>query len=158
MHLRERGALTMAGLGASIRSHMTVCPVTIRGDQPLADAHRAMREGRIRHLPVLLGGQLVGVVSQRDLYFFETIAGVDVMTVSVEEAMSDPPFVVDPGASVRRVVQEMARNRYGCAVVAERGEVVGVFTTTDAVKLLARLLGEEQAARPSRRRRARRAS
>jgi acetoin utilization protein AcuB len=51
----------------TVERFMTRSPLTIGQDQPLAAAHRMMREHRVRHLPVLDGGMLVGVVSQRDL-------------------------------------------------------------------------------------------
>lgn len=151
----------MPSLGASIVKYMTVCPITIGADQTLATAHRVMRARKIRHLPVLRGGELVGVLSQRDLYFLETLAGVDSATAAVEEAMTPDPFVVDPDASVRRVVREMAAKRYGCAIVAQRGEVLGLFTTVDALLLLGDLLERERTEKAGGRRpgpRARRAS
>jgi CBS domain-containing protein len=137
----------MPTLGVAIIKYMTVCPITIGADQPLSTAHKVMRKRGIRHLPVLRAGELVGLVSQRDLYFLETIAGVDPETVRVEEAMSDAPYVVDPGASVRHVVREMADKKYGCAIVAERGEVMGLFTTVDALRLLSDLLESERTAK-----------
>jgi acetoin utilization protein AcuB len=134
---------------APISRFMTICPHTIGASQTLAAAHRFMREHQIRHLPVLEGSELVGVVSQRDLYFIETLKGVDPELVTVEEAMSQAPFVIDPDASVARVVREMAKQKYGCAVVADKGEVIGVFTTTDALRVLDALLTERGRA-PSR--------
>ena len=46
---------------------MTRAPLSIRPEQTLAEAHRLMRKHRIRHLPVVDRGKLVGIVSQRDL-------------------------------------------------------------------------------------------
>jgi acetoin utilization protein AcuB len=89
---------------------------------------------------------VVGVLSQRDLYFIEALPGVEEGEVSVEEAMTAAPYVVDPGASLERVAREMAKHKYGCAVVAEKGEVVGLFTTTDALSVLADLLVERRRA------------
>ena len=61
----------------SVGASMTPQPVTIGRKQPLAIAHRMMRAHGVRHLPVLEHGELVGVVSQRDLYFLETIRDAD---------------------------------------------------------------------------------
>jgi acetoin utilization protein AcuB len=142
--------------GPKIVKYMTVCPHTIGTDQPLDKAHRMMREHKIRHLPVLRGGDLVGILSQRDLYFLESIAGVLPGKVSVEEAMTAEPFSVDPDASVERVVGEMAKHKYGCAVVMEHRDVLGLFTTTDALKVLHDLLAERHPRREPARRRAHR--
>lgn len=119
---------------------MTAQPVTVGRDQPLAVAHAMMREHGCRHLPVLEHGDLVGVVSQRDLYFLETIAGVDMDTDRVDDAMSSDAYAVTPDASVQEVAAEMAAHKYGCAVVMERGRVAGIFTATDALRVLAGFL------------------
>src|SRR5215831_6301297 len=104
---------------------MSVCTQSIGRDQTLATAHRMMREHRFRHLPVLDGGVLVGVVSERDLRFIETLKEVDPDKVLVEEAMTPEPYFVPPGALVRDVADQMARHKYGCAVVMEGTKVVG---------------------------------
>ena len=53
----------------------------------MAAAHRLMRRHKIRHLPILQEGKLVGVLSQRDLYFLETLKDVNPEEVNVSEAM-----------------------------------------------------------------------
>lgn len=117
----------------TIRHVMTPVPYTIGSDQRLSKAHAMMRAHELRHLPVLRGGQLVGVLSQRDLYFLESLAGVDVEIDTVTDAMSADVYCVDPDEDLRDVAGLMALKRYGCAVVLERGHVVGIFTVTDAL-------------------------
>lgn len=118
---------------------MTASPVVIGIADTLADARRVMRERGIRHLPVLDGGRLVGVVSQRDLYLAESLSGVDPAIDSVREAMSGDPYTVPPGAPLEEVAATMAERRLGSAIVVDRGAVIGVFTTVDALRALARL-------------------
>lgn len=121
----------------TIREFMTPSPLTIGSDQPLSVAHRLMREHGIRHLPVLEDGKLVGLVSQRDLYFIETLRDVDPDKVTVAEAMTTETYVVTPRTHLETVAREMAQQRIGSAVVVdEQGKVVGVFTTTDALRAL----------------------
>lgn len=119
-----------------VRDFMSPGPHTVGGEQPLEVAHAFMRENGVRHLPVLHGGKLVGVISQRDLYFLETLAGVDPKTVKVEEAMTAEPYTVAPDDDLRIVAAEMAKHRYGTAIVMEHGHVRGIFTTTDALRAL----------------------
>jgi acetoin utilization protein AcuB len=126
-----------------IRHWMTASPHSIGRDQPLAVAHRLMREHDLRHLPVLERGKIVGVVSQRDLYFLETIGAVDPETEYVDEAMTADVYCVSPTARVEEVVAEMATHKYGCAIVIENSKTIGVFTTTDALRLLARILSKK---------------
>ena len=124
----------------TVRDCMTAAPETIRPGLPLAEAHRLMRERNIRHLPVLDGGKLVGVVSQRDLYLIESLKGVNPEEVPVEEAMSPQVWSVAPNTPLADAARYMHEHKDGCAVVVDGEKVVGVFTTTDAMRVLAELL------------------
>ena len=126
----------------TVRRFMTAGPHSISSQHTLADAHRLMRERGIRHLPVVDGGRLAGVVSQRDLYLLETLRGVELARERVEDAMSDEPYVVSPDAPLDEVAEAMATRRHGSALVVERTEIVGIFTSTDALRALAALLRE----------------
>jgi acetoin utilization protein AcuB len=125
---------------AAIREFMTPLPHTIGRDQPMSAAHRLMNEHRIRHLPVLAGGELVGIVSDRDLKFVEALKDVDPERVTIEEAMSQAPYTVAPETPLGEVVSKMADERYGAALVVERGSVVGIFTAIDALRTLSDML------------------
>jgi acetoin utilization protein AcuB len=131
----ERPGPSKANL--AMRQVMTRTPYTIGSEQSLAKAHAMMREHGLRHLPVLRGGKLVGVLSQRDLYFVESIAGVDDTVDTVADAMTPEVYTVGPEEKVSDVVRTMAVHRYGSAVVVDRAQVVGIFTATDALFLLA---------------------
>ena len=121
----------------SVGAIMTPQPVTIGRHETLTTAHRLMRSHNIRHLPVLEHGDLVGIVSQRDLLFLETIRGVDVDKDTVEDAMTTDTYAVAPDTPIATVAKQMARKRYGCAVVMERGRVAGIFTATDGLRIVA---------------------
>jgi acetoin utilization protein AcuB len=127
-------------LQLTVHRFMTRNPHTIGHDQPLSAAHRLMREYDIRHLPVLDGGRLVGVVSQRDLHLIESLKDVDPDQVLVSEAMSTEVFSVSPRTTIRKVVTDMATHKYGSAIVVEGDKVVGVFTTMDALGVLSGVL------------------
>jgi acetoin utilization protein AcuB len=124
----------------TVRKYMTVSPVVIASGKSLTEAHQLMREKKIRHLPVVDDGRLVGLVSQRDLYLLETLKDVDQGTETVEEAMTPEPYTVGPDVPLDDVAVTMAEHRFGSAVVVERGAVIGVFTTTDALAALASIL------------------
>ncbi|MFT3926607.1 MAG: CBS domain-containing protein [Myxococcales bacterium] len=124
----------------TIEKYMTTSPHTIGVDQPLSQAHGVLREHRIRHLPVLRGGKLAGVLSERDLALIETLREVDPRKVVVEEAMNAEVYAVSPKASLDEVVRDMAARRYGCAVVVDNLKVVGIFTAVDACRAFAELL------------------
>lgn len=124
----------------TIQKHMTTSPHSIGIDQPLSKAHQFMREHSIRHLPVLNGGKLVGMLSDRDLHLVESLKGVDPDKVLVEDAMSSTIYSVTPDLPLDEVVSTMAEHKYGSAVVMQNGKVVGIFTTVDVCRTLAELL------------------
>src|SRR5512140_1734676 len=123
-----------------IDRYMTTSPYSIGQEQKLSQAHKLMRTHNIRHLPVLHGGKLAGVLSDRDLHLIESLRDVDPEKVLVEEAMRPTVYAVAPTASLDEVVREMAHHKYGCAVVVDNGKVVGVFTTVDAMRVFVELL------------------
>jgi acetoin utilization protein AcuB len=124
----------------TIRQHMTASPHTISPRQPLTIARRTMLDQHIRHLPVLDGGRVVGLLSERDLLLVESLPGVNPTDVRVEEAMVQSVFTATPDEPVAEVVQTMVQRKLGSAVVVEGERVVGVFTTTDALRALAEIL------------------
>jgi acetoin utilization protein AcuB len=123
-----------------VRSFMTLSPHTIGRGQPLTAARSLMHQHRIRHLPVLDGGKLIGVLSERDLAVVESLQGVDPAVITVEDAMTAGSYVVSQDAPLAIVAEEMAETKFGSAVVMDGGRVVGVFTSTDALRALSTVL------------------
>ncbi|WP_224372418.1 CBS domain-containing protein [Hyalangium versicolor] len=120
----------------AIENFMTRSVHTIGTKSPLTEAHRMMNDHSIRHLPVLEGGRLVGMLSQRDLHLIETLKDVVPSEVTVEEAMSQDAYTVEPGTPLATVAREMALHKYGSAVILHGAAVLGIFTTTDALRAL----------------------
>jgi|APLak6261665176_1056049.scaffolds.fasta_scaffold20820_2 acetoin utilization protein AcuB len=125
-----------------VRDLMTPAPHTIGVRLSLADAAKMMKKFKIRHLPVLENGALVGVLSERDVQMISSVSELDPSCILVEDAMTQAPWTVKPETSVREVAKAMADKKLGSAVVVENDKVVGVFTTTDGMRCLAELLGE----------------
>lgn len=128
---------------STVGDYMTEAPRTMGLDQSVAEAAKVMHERRIRHLPVLHGGVLMGVLSQRDVAVLSAVDGLDPSQVTVEEAMTAEPFATTPKAPLVEAVREMADRNYGCAVVMESGQVVGILTSTDALRVLREKLEQE---------------
>jgi acetoin utilization protein AcuB len=124
---------------------MTRHPASVRPAQSLATAHGLMRSLGVRHLPVVDGGRVVGMVSQGDLRLLESIDRVDVATVQVEEAMIPRPYVVDADTPLAEVLGAMLDRRIGAVVITERGRLLGIFTGVDAISTLRRLVAVEDA-------------
>ncbi len=120
----------------TIDHFMTSSVFTISSDRTLQDAHQLMREHKIRHLPVLRAGALVGLVTERDLSFVESLKDVDPSKTRVDDAMSQDVFSVSPDASLAEVCRRMAKEKLGSAVILEGRKVVGIFTAIDALRTL----------------------
>jgi acetoin utilization protein AcuB len=124
----------------TIQKYMTTTPHSIGSEQTIAKAAATMSLHQIRHLPVLHGGQLLGILTDRDIKLIESFRDVDGTKVTVEEAMTERPYTVSPETPLDQVVQTMAEKKYGSAVVVQNQKVVGIFTTVDACQALADLL------------------
>lgn len=122
----------------TIAEVMTHAPHTIGRAQKLSEAHDLMRQHHVRHLPVMDDDKLVGLLSQRDLYFVEALGVGDQLVDKVFVAMACEVYQVAPGDLLSDVAREMAVHKYGCAVVVDRRRVVGIFTAIDALALLAK--------------------
>ena len=121
--------------GISVRQCMTPSPVSITVDQTIADAGEVMRKHAIRHLPVLKGGKIVGMLTERDLRLIEILEDLDPKMIVAADAMGDV-YAIPPETPLATVVAHMERERLDAAVIVDGEQVVGVFTTTDACRAL----------------------
>lgn len=123
-------------MAETIAQHMTTSPHSIGQEQSLEKAAQFMRDNRVRHLPVLHGGELVGVLSDRDIVVMESSEHVNIAEVTVEDAMSNEPYAVAPDTKLAEVLAHMSEHNLGSAVVVEAGHVSGIYTSMDAVRML----------------------
>jgi predicted transcriptional regulator len=125
-----------------IGDYMTRSPHTIRFDVPLAVAQQIMREKDIRHLPVVKDENLVGLLSERNVKAALVSPGGEKFLV--EDVMMPDAFVVSESTDLSQVLDEMAQERYGSAIIRdEQGNVTGIFTTVDACRYLSDFLKGE---------------
>ncbi len=116
---------------------------TLGRNDTLDLADDIMTLDRIRHLPVLEEGQVVGVVSQRDLFRSALAAALGygekaqktlLRTIRVKEVMSEPAITVSPEATVKEAARLMIEKKIGCLPVIERHTLVGIVTETDILR------------------------
>ena len=118
-----------------------------------------MTLGGVRHIPVVRCGQLVGVVSERDLLRVSLSNlnqnGSDerrafLHAVEIERVMTGPAIVIRESAPVGEAAQVMAERKIGCLpVVGQRDQLVGLVTETDLLRYFAGLsAGTELHAHP----------
>ena len=115
---------------------MTQQPQTIEGKESLEAARKIMTTFGIRHLPVTMGGVVVGILSQRELDLAMQIEVVDSRQFLVIDACSEKPYIAYPETPLREVVGVMAREHLGSVIIMENTKPVGIFTTVDACRTL----------------------
>jgi acetoin utilization protein AcuB len=125
-----------------ILAFMTPFPYSIDIGAPLSEAHAFLRERHIRHLPVTRDGVLAGVLTDRDI---KLALGPDLGSppereLHVGDVFQPECYVVDAGEHLETVANVMAERHVGSALVTRGGKLVGIFTTTDACRALARVL------------------
>lgn len=126
----------------TVQSYMTPSPHTIGVDQPISKAKELLHLYEIRHLPVLRGGKLDGVISDRDLALIDQLE-VDADRLTVEDVMTSDVYEVAATASLAEVAIGMATRKLGSAIVVEHHKVIGIFTTVDVCAALGKLLHAE---------------
>jgi acetoin utilization protein AcuB len=124
----------------TVMKFMTVMPHSVGFDQTIDMAHKMMNENSIRHLPVMKAGQISGIVSDRDLKLAMSIRGVEANKTTVDEVASSEVFLVKPDSKLDDVAKMMAEKKIGSVLVVDNHRLVGIFTTTDALKALNELL------------------
>lgn len=129
-----------------IEDHMTDYPSVAPSAMTVIQAMDFMQKNDVRHLPVVEHGQVIGIVSERDLKQAEILS--DAMTLVVTDIMTPNPYCVRVGTPLLEVTQEMAKHKYGCTIVLNQlGRVVGIFTTSDGMRVLSELIATHHDAR-----------
>ena len=128
-----------------ILAYMTPFPYSIDVGAPLAEARTFLRERQIHHLPVTRDGDLAGILTDRDI---KLALGPDLYSppereLSVRDVFQPESYVVDAGDLLEDVAAAMAERHIGSALVTRGGKLVGIFTTTDACRALARVLRDQ---------------
>jgi acetoin utilization protein AcuB len=132
-----------------VRDSMTREIVTLAPDETVGTALTLCRERRIRHLPVLTEGRLVGIVSDRDLRsatpaFGEPERAAVLQKVLVEDVMADDVISALPDDPIEQAANTMRERRIGCLPVVEDGELVGIITASDVMRALVYLVGANE--------------
>ena len=132
-----------------VRDLMQCEVVTLGMTDALDLADDIMRLGRIRHLPVVLGDALVGIVSQRDLFRAAASSLLQLRRKAEQQWLASIPVVtvmtptvvtIGPDASIRSAVELMLAHRIGCLAVVEDGKLIGLLSETDCMRHLAHVL------------------
>jgi acetoin utilization protein AcuB len=132
-----------------VKDSMTREVVTVGPQTSAADALKLCRDRRIRHLPVVEDGRLVGMVSDRDLRSATPALGDPNRAAALEEirvvdAMNTDLHTADPEDPIENAAREMFERRIGSLPVTDGGELVGILTASDVMRALVHLVGAHE--------------
>jgi acetoin utilization protein AcuB len=119
-----------------IQKYMTQAQFFASPEESVLLAYERMLEHDVRHLPVLRGTALVGVLFKSDLKMVQAMDPAVVRPIKVEAVMVTEYYTVAPDEALDVAAREMSKRKWGSALVIDQGKVVGVFTTTDALRAL----------------------
>lgn len=125
-----------------LRELMTPVPSAVTADSSVAHARSCMQALGIRHLPVIHEGRVVGVLAEQALASVYQHGRADPHALAVGDMLDDLEacVVVGPEMPVAAVLQTMIDRHADCAAVVERGELTGIVTAQDMMRVLADVL------------------
>ena len=107
---------------------------TIAGDTTLFDAVRRLGEKRIGALPVVEGGRIAGIMSERDVIYCLRSHGPEVLDWPVSRVMSSPAITTDSSTEVLAALALMTQRRIRHLPVVDGEEIRGIVSIGDLVK------------------------
>ena len=131
-----------------VRALMTGAPITVPPDMPVLDARHLMTNQRIRHLLVTLGGDLLGIVTDRDirLNMPSQASSLSVWEVNylltklaVSEVMTRSVITIGPDREARDAAQVMLEHKIGALPVVDHGRLIGILTETDLLRAFVKI-------------------
>ena len=137
----------MLPISMPVEEFTTPDPVTADENVMVDDLQLLMDKHGIRHLPIVRGNRVVGVISDRDLRLFAGLSAAEKFQVRAGDIMAEHPLTVSASLPLDEVAYAMSERRIGSAIVNdENGELLGIFTATDALNALIEIVREKRAA------------
>jgi CBS domain-containing protein len=120
--------------------------VSVDCDTAVRDAVTLLSDRRIGAMPVIKGGEVVGIVSERDIIQCLKSDGAAMLDWPVSKVMSAPAITVEPNMSALAGLALITQRRIRHLPVVEGGEIVGLVSIGDLVKYRMDRIEEEAAA------------
>ncbi len=129
-----------------VEEFTTPDPITRNGDMAIEDLRQLMEEHGIRHLPVVRGDTVIGVISDRDVRLVSGLSAAEKLQVSAADIMAADPVTVRATTPLDEVAYVMSDRKVGSVIVLdEDGRLFGIFTATDALNALIEIVRDSSA-------------
>jgi len=129
-----------------VKDHMTSPVVSISSDTSLSEAHKIMADKKVRRLPVVAKGKLVGIVSLNDVLEAKPSAASSlsvwelnylVANLKIKDIMSSNVFSIAPDATIGDAARMMLERKFSGIPVTENDNLIGIITESDIFRMLA---------------------
>ena len=136
-----------------VRKKMKKDLITITKDERMTTAKKILKEKNIRHLPVVDGKRLIGLVSNMDIRKAEASPATSLEIrelhylldkLTVGEIMTRNVITISPDISVEEATTLLHDNKIGCLPVVEDGNLVGILTENDVMDILIEVMGMKE--------------
>jgi CBS domain-containing protein len=118
----------------TVREAMTTSPRSIERGGSVVEAAQMMASEDVGSLPVVEGGELVGMVTDRDLVLQVIAKDRDPSEVRISEVASQNPIVASPEESLDEALKRMAQEQVRRLPVVEAGRLVGILAQADVAR------------------------
>jgi len=122
-----------------VRECMSHLPAETDRREPLSVVVRQMREQHCHHMPIMDGSHVYGILSRQDLHELASRSEKSTEDLVAGDVCTRDPLTVGPMTPIVEVAQTMIDRHVSSALVADGGVLVGIFTSTDALRLIAEL-------------------
>lgn len=135
----------MTNESMTVRDLMSTALITMKPDETLGSAEYEMKLASIRHIPIVDDrNKLVGMVSNRDI--LRALGKAEGETVTMGDIMSQSLYRVNEDAAAREAAAMILENKIGALpVIGDSGQLVGLVTETDFVRVAYEALGGDVA-------------
>jgi CBS domain-containing protein len=143
--INGKGALGTNTFYRSPKDVMNTDVVTLGRNDKLSPAEQLMRQNRIRHIPILdEDGELAGIITKTDLFRGALLRSLGYGThaedkllnmMAIKEVMSEQLYTTTPDTPLSKAAAIMLEHRVGCLPVVDNGELVGILTEGDFLRL-----------------------
>lgn len=131
----------MQPINVPVNEFTTPDPITVKEDMLIDDLRRLMEKHGIRHLPVVRGDTVVGVISDRDVRLFSGLSVAEKFQVQAADIMATDPLTVSASTPLDEVAYAMSEKKVGSVIVKdENDQFLGIFTVTDALNALIEII------------------